>query len=69
MTIGQACGRSTDQSVRNGPAPSMLAASSISVGIVMKYWRIRNTSNALAKKVGTSSGSHVPVQPSLTKIV
>ena len=44
MTTGQACGRSTDQSVRNGPAPSIAAASSISVGIVMKYWRIRNTS-------------------------
>ena len=31
-------------SVRNGPAPSIAAASSISVGIVMKYWRMRNTS-------------------------
>ena len=60
MTTGQACGRITDQSVRNGPAPSIAAASSISVGIVMKYWRMRKTSNALAKNVGTSSGSHVP---------
>ena len=35
----------------------------------MKYWRMRNTSKALAKKVGTSSGSQVPTQPSFTKIV
>ena len=63
------CGRSTDQSVRNGPAPSIAAASSISVGIVMKYWRIRKTSKALAKNVGTSNGSHVPTQPSFEKIV
>ena len=33
------------------------------------YWRSRNTSNALAKNVGTSSGSHVPTQPSFAKIV
>ena len=33
------------------------------------YWRIRNTSNALAKNVGTSSGSHVPTQPIFEKIV
>ena len=31
-------------SVRNGPAPSIAAASSISRGIVSKYWRSRNTS-------------------------
>ena len=47
----------------------MAAASSISVGIVMKYWRIRKTSKALAKNVGTSNGSHVPTQPSFGKIV
>ena len=35
----------------------------------MKYWRMRKTSKALAKKVGTSSGSHVPTQPSFWKIV
>ena len=35
----------------------------------MKYWRMRNTSYALAKNAGTSSGSHVPTQPSFTKIV
>src|SRR6478609_4128162 len=63
-TTGMACGRRTDQRVRNGPAPSMAAASSISVGMVMKYWRIRNTSKAFAKNVGTSSGSQVPTQPS-----
>ena len=69
MTTGHDCGRRTDQRVRNGPAPSIAAASSISVGIVMKYWRMRNTSNALAKNAGTSSGSQVPTQPSFTKIV
>ena len=35
----------------------------------MKYWRIRKTSKALAKNVGTSSGSQVPTQPSFRKIV
>ena len=34
----------------------------------MKYCRSRNTLNALAKKCGTISGSHVPFQPSLVKI-
>ena len=41
---GQACGRITEVSVLNGPAPSIAAASSISRGIVRKYWRSRNTS-------------------------
>ena len=41
----------------------------MSRGIVIMYWRIRNTSNALAKNVGTSSGSHVPTQPIFEKIV
>ena len=35
----------------------------------MKYWRMRNTSNALAKNAGTSSGSHVPTHPSSTNSV
>ena len=68
-TTGQAWGRMTDTSVRNGPAPSIAAASSISRGIVSMYWRSRNTSYALAKKVGTRSGSQVPTQPSLANIV
>ena len=54
--------------IRNGPAPSIIAASSSSRGIVMKYWRSRNTLKALAKKCGTISGSHVPFQPSHVKI-
>jgi hypothetical protein len=29
----------------------------------MKYWRNRKTLYALAKKWGTSNGSHEPVQP------
>src|SRR6478736_3227714 len=66
---GQAWGRITETSVRNGPAPSIDAASSISRGIVSMYWRTRNTSKALAKNVGTSSGSHVPTQPIFEKIV
>ena len=57
MTTGQAWGRITDTSVRTGPAPSIAAASSISRGIVRKYWRIRKTSYALAKNVGTSRGA------------
>ena len=44
ITTGQACGRITEMSVRNGPAPSIAAASSISRGIVRRYWRSRNTS-------------------------
>ena len=59
----------TEIRVRNGPAPSIAAASSISRGIVRRYWRIRNTSYALAKNVGTSSGSHVPTQPSFENSV
>ncbi len=35
----------------------------------MKYWRMRNTSKALAKNAGTSSGSQVPTQPIFWKIV
>ncbi len=35
----------------------------------MKYWRMRKTSKALAKNAGTSSGNHVPTQPSLEKMV
>ena len=45
-----------------------MAASSISRGIVMKYWRSRKTLKAFAKKCGTISGSHVPFQPSHVKI-
>src|SRR2546430_10216245 len=69
MRAGTACGRTTEMRVRKGPAPSIAAASSISRGIVRKYWRRRKTSYAFAKNVGTRSGSHVPTQPSFTKIV
>src|SRR4026208_2554040 len=41
----------------------------MSVGIVMKYWRVRKTSYAFAKNAGTRSGSHVPTQPIGWKIV
>ena len=44
VITGQACGMITEMRVRNGPAPSIAAASSISRGIVMRYWRSRNTS-------------------------
>src|SRR3954465_16039233 len=70
MITGHAWGMRTETRVRNGPAPSIAAASSISRGIVMKYWRIRKTSYALAKKVGSRSGSHAiagfgsPITPS-----
>ena len=37
-------------------APSILAASSRSRGIVMTYWRIRKMKKALPKKFGTISG-------------
>ena len=65
VMAGQACGTITESSVRNGPAPSIMAASSISRGMLMKNCRSRNTLYALPKKCGTSSGSHVPTQPSL----
>ncbi len=58
-------GRITERKIRNGPAPSIVAASSRSRGIDRKYWRNRKTLNALAKKCGTISGSQVPFQPSL----
>ena len=35
----------------------------------MKYWRMRNTSKALAKNAGTSNGSQVPTHPSSTNSV
>ena len=60
-------GRITDRKIRNGPAPSIVAASSRSRGIDRKYWRSRNTLKALAKKCGTISGSQVPFQPSWVK--
>src|SRR6476659_10671407 len=69
ITTGHDCGSRTDQRIRKGPAPSIAAASSRSVGIVMKYWRMRNTSYALAKNAGTRSGSHVPTHPSFWNTV
>ena len=62
------CGTMIERRIRNGPAPSIIAASSSSRGIVMKYWRSRKTLNAFAKKWGMISGSHVPFQPSHVKI-
>jgi hypothetical protein len=38
-----ACGTITERRIRNGPAPSIMAASSSSRGIVRKYWRSRKT--------------------------
>src|SRR6478752_5234213 len=58
------CGTITERRIRNGPAPSIIAASSSSRGIDRKYWRSRNTLYAFAKKWGMISGSHVPFQPS-----
>ena len=65
---GYACGRITDRRILNGPAPSIMAASSRSRGMLMKNWRSRNTLNALANRCGTISGSHVPIQPSRVKM-
>ena len=55
--------------MRSVPAPSMVAASSSSLGIVRKYCLSRNTLKALAKKWGTISGNHVPTHPMRRKIV
>ena len=68
VMAGTDSGRMTERRIRNGLAPSIIAASSRSRGIDMKYWRSRNTLNAFAKKWGTISGSHVPFQPSFVKI-
>ena len=68
MIAGTDSGRITERRIRNGPAPSIIAASSRSRGIDMKYWRSRKTLYAFAKKCGMISGSHVPVQPSQVKI-
>ena len=43
MIAGIDCGMITDRRMRNGPAPSIIAASSRSRGIVRKYWRNRKT--------------------------
>src|SRR3954469_349943 len=69
MIAGQAWGTMTDTSVRAGLAPSIAAASSISRGMVSRYWRRRNTSYAFAKNDGTSSGSQEPTQPSFRNTV
>src|SRR4051794_25533973 len=61
-------GTMTERRIRNGPAPSIIAASSRSRGIDMKYCRSRKTLKALAKKWGTIRGSQVPFQPSQVKI-
>ncbi len=37
------CGTMIERRIRNGPAPSIIAASSSSRGIDMKYWRSRKT--------------------------
>ena len=58
------CGTMIERRMRNGPAPSIIAASSSSRGIDRKYWRSRNTLYALAKQWGMISGSQVPFQPS-----
>src|SRR5262245_28363640 len=57
-------GTITERRIRNGPAPSIIAASSSSRGIDRKYCRSRNTLYAFAKQWGMISGSHVPFQPS-----
>src|SRR3954469_18933159 len=62
------CGTMIERRIRNGPAPSIIAASSRSRGIVRKYCRSRKTLYALAKQWGMISGSHVPFQPSDVKI-
>src|SRR4029079_6264461 len=56
------CGTMIERRTRNGPAPSIIAASSSSRGIDRKYCRSRNTLYALAKQWGAISGSHVPFQ-------
>ncbi len=43
ITAGRAIGRITDQNVRNGPAPSMRAASSTLTGIDSKNCFMMNT--------------------------
>ena len=52
MTCHRICG---------GDAPSIIAASSSSRGILIKYCRSRNTLNAFAKKCGTMSGSQAEI--------
>ena len=59
----------TERRIRNGLAPSIMAASSRSRGMDMKYCRSRKTLNALANRCGTISGNHVPFQPSLVKMM
>ena len=68
ISAGTDSGRITERRIRNGLAPSIIAASSRSRGIDRKYWRSRKTLNALAKRCGTIRGSHVPFQPSFVKM-
>src|SRR5512135_1207590 len=66
-SAGQAWGIRTYSKIWNGLAPSIRAASSISIGTVMKNWRSRKTSQALAKKAGTIKGKKVSYQPIFLK--
>jgi hypothetical protein len=67
MIAGHACGTTTDSKVRSGPAPSIIAASSMSRGMLMKNCRSKKTFYAFPKKCGTRSGNQVPTQPILLK--
>src|SRR5688572_486421 len=59
VIAGMAWGIMIEMRIRSGPAPSIMAASSNSLGMLMKYCRSKKTSYALAKKAGTNSGSQV----------
>src|ERR1700675_3970262 len=52
----------------NSLAPSTLAASDSSCGIVKKNWRSKKIVNASPKKVGTIKGFNGPIQWIRTKI-
>ena len=59
VTTGMLCGRMIWARMRSGPAPSSMADSSRSRGILRKFWRSRKTKMALLNKCGAINGSQL----------
>ena len=62
---GFASGKEMVQNTRQGPAPSIRAASSSSLGTVRKYCRIRKTPQTVTSSVLTKP-AYVSIQPSVS---
>ncbi len=62
-TAGDAMGSTMVKNVRNRPAPSSFAASSISKLIPAKNWRRKNTANGVMSIVGSAMPGSVSSRP------